>query len=54
VTAAKSQICVFRDARVVNSIVGLESTSLDLAKAYAQRAFKSLIKIMRKHGGRQA
>ena len=50
VTAAKSRICVFGDARVVNSIVELESTSLDLAKADAQRAFKSLIKVMRKHG----
>lgn len=47
VTASKGRICVFGDARVVNALVNLERTSLNLANPEAQNAFVALLQVMR-------
>jgi len=50
VAAAKARLCVFGDGPVIEEMVRLENTSLNLADPDAQKAFISLLQVMRKRG----
>lgn len=50
VAAAKARLCVFGDRPVIEEAVRLENTSLNLSQPDAQKAFISLLQVMRKRG----
>lgn len=50
VAAAKAHLCVFGDGPVIEQMVRLEKTSLDLSQPAAQEALITLLQVMRNRG----